>query len=583
MEQQSDHVVNIEHALNGEHITSMTLPATATVWQVKQYIQGAVNASAYCLKLCVSHGNGDPVDDDSSLADLANPLTLALLKVPHSVSMKLIVTYQLRQRVEYTADENMTAADLKSTLAKRFHTPKVLQSLVVGSMVLGDHVVLSSLGQASRRNAPQEPLDITMQVSWDALPKKTAGKDEMLAALHDLPEFPTSDAAIAAVRILETGSHFKDVRFQGLLVLSQMQLWLADNRRAVPLLQDLVKAGYSLSEVFSCRFSQAQMKQAGYSLRQLRQHGCSASELRQGGFTAKQIFEAGLCPNDLREAFSASELHAAGYSLVQLREQGFSVGQLQECGFAAREMVQAGFGATELLEAFNAGELRSGGHAFAFDELQASGYAPVSVQVKSMCSDTLLGPEPWPEHTTISDLCLATLARNTSLVNKHLELVYNDEVLKDDMALRQLEAKSVHLRAVVTSGELTATFAYPGTAITVEPCARAAFALQNFGVALAPWRYGTSAGVQTTDGRRMFRKLEEQSHFKAALDSSPEEARLLKQLMCSAGTCVYLSSSSSGTESEKHTLNIHMAGHSVCATHEQCLSYGQYGLDSQDM
>lgn len=401
----------------------------------------------------------------------------------------------------------------------------------------------------------------------------------MLAALQELRGYPTSDAAIAAVIILGNGSDFKDVRLEGLLTLSHMQLRLASNERAVPLIRDLAKAGYSLSEVFSCGFTADHMLQAGYSLIQLHEHGCSARELRQGGCTAKQMIAVGFRTEELHEAFNASELHTAGYSLVELREQGLRVGRLQECGFTAKEMAEAGFSSTDLLEAFNASELRTAGHAFAFNELKEAGYAPVIVEVTSMSGDTLLGPEPWPMDTTISDLSLAILATHTSLSSKHLTLMCDDKVLTDGEALRQLEAESVRLSAVVTSNELNATFAYPpnfdidyhysGARIAVEPCASAKFA--------------PSSELQTTDGRSMFRKLEEQSDFKAALDASPEKARLLKQLMCSAAKCVFVSSSSSGQSrwrSEKHALNIHVAGHSVCATREQCLSYG---LDSQDM
>lgn len=492
---------------------------------------------------------------------------------PATADLAAIVTYKL-QKVDYTADEHMTVADLKLRLAKRFHVARILQSLILSDKVLGDHVILAFLGQ------PHEPLHIHMQVSWDAIPGRNAGMAEMLAALQELRGIPTRDSSIAVVMILENGRDFKDVRREGLLTLSHMQLSLASNERALPLIQDLVRAGYSLSEIFSCGFTPAHMLQAGYSLSQLNEHGCSARELRQRGCTAKQIIAAGFCTKELHEAFNARELHTAGYCLAELRGQGFRAGQLQECGFTAGEMVEAGFSSTELLEAFNASELRSsgGGHAFAFDELKEAGYAPVIVQVTSMGGDALLGPEAWPMDTTIADLSLAILATQTSLLNMHLALMCDDEVLTDSFTLRQFEAETVYLSAVISSNNLSAFFAYPpnfdiayhhsGARINVEPCARANFS--------------PSSELQTIDGRSMFRTLEERSEFKAALDRSPEKARLLKQLMCSAATCVYLSSSSLEKYgiAEKHTLNIYVAGHSVCATRERCLLYG---LDSQDM
>jgi hypothetical protein len=315
------------------------------------------------------------------------------------------------------------------------------------------------------------------------------------------------------------------------------------------------------------------MQQAGYSLIQLHEDGCSACELRQRGCTAKQMIAAGFPTEELHEAFNARELHTAGYSLVELREQGFRVGQLQEFGFTANEMVEAGFSSTDLLKAFNASELRTCGHAFAFNELKEAGYAPVNVEVASMSGEILLGPEPWPMDTTISVLSLAILATHSSISNKHLALVCDDKVLKDDVALRQFEAESVRLSAVVTSMELKATFAYSpnfgigchhsGVAITVEPCASAKFA------------HSSRLWLQTTDGRSMFCKLEEQSDFKAALEASPEKARLVKQLMCSAAECVFVSSSSSvPPRTKKHTLNIHVAGHSLCAAREEILPPG---------
>mmetsp|Transcript_147388 Transcript_147388/g.274698 ORF Transcript_147388/g.274698 Transcript_147388/m.274698 type:complete len:505 (+) Transcript_147388:73-1587(+) len=500
---------------------------------------------------------------ESRAASKSNQLSIS------PVFGKIIIIYQLRQKVEYTLDEHMTVADLKLKLASRFQVPSILQSLVVGDKVLGDHVLVSSLGQA--------PEPIHMQQSWDAIPGRNAGMAKMLAALQELRGYPTRDSATAAVIILGNGSNFKDVRLEGLLTLSHMQLRLASNERAVPLIQDLVKAGYSLSEVFSCEFTAAHMLQAGYSLIQLHEHGCSACDLRQRGFTAKQMIAAGFRTKELHEAFNASELHTAGYSLAELRKQGLSGGQLQECGFTAKEMLEAGFSSTDLLEAFNASELRTAGHAFAFNELKEAGYAPVIVEVTSVSGDILLGPEPWPLNTTISDLSLAILATHTSLLNKRLALLCDDKLLTDDVALRQLEAESVRLSAVVTSNELKATFGkpnfdiaydYSAAAITVEPCACAKFA--------------SSLELQTTDGRSIFRKLEEQSDFKAALAASPEKAWLLKQLMCSAAKCIFVNSSSSGQSrrTEKHTLHIHVAGHSVCATRERCLSYG---LDSQDM
>jgi len=365
----------------------------------------------------------------------------------------IIVIYQLRQKVEYAMDEHMTVADLKLKLAERFHVPSILQSLVMGDTVLGDHVLMASLGQA--------PDPIHIQKSWDAIPGSNAGMAQMLAALQELRGYPSSDSATAAVIILGNGSHFKDVRLEGLLTLSHMQLRLTSNERAVPLIKDLVKAGYSLPEVCSCGFTAAHMLQAGYSLIELHEHGCSACELRQRGCTAQQMIAARFRTEELHEAFNARELHTAGYSLVELREQGFRVGQLQESGFTANEMVEAGFSSTALLQVFNASELRTCGHAFAFNELKEAGYAPVNVEVASVSGETLLGPETWPKDTTISDLSLAILAIHRSLSNKHLALVCDDKVLTDDVALRQFEAESVRLIAVVTSMELQATFAYP--------------------------------------------------------------------------------------------------------------------------
>jgi len=500
---------------------------------------------------------------ESSAASKSNQLSNSPVSGNSTVSANSIVIYHLRQKVQYTMNEHMTVADLKLKLAERFHVAPILQSLVMGDTVLGDHMLVASLGQA--------PDPIHMQQSWNAIPGRDAGMAKMLAVLQELRGYPTSDAAAAAVFIIGHGSNFKDVRLEGLLTLSHMQLRLASNERAVPLIQDLVKAGCSLPEVCSCGITAAHMQQAGYSLIQLHEHGCSACELRQRGCTAKQMIAAGFRTEELHEAFNARELHTAGYSLVELREQGSRAGQLQECGFTANEMVEAGFSSTDLLEVFNASELRSCGHTFAFNELKEAGYAPVNVEVASVSGETLLGPEPWPMDTTILDLSLAILATHTSLSDKHLVLVCDDKVLADHVALRHFEAETVRMSAVVTSMALKATFAYPpdfeigchrsGVAITVEPCATAEFA--------------PSLWKQTTDGCSMFRKLEEQSDFKAALDASPEKARLVKQLMCSAAECVSASSWPNIPPRTKVTkLNIHVAGHSLCATREEILPPG---------
>ncbi len=78
MESAPTHVVNIESAITGEPITSLAMPPTATIRDVKRHIQGDVSASIYRQKLLVP-----PQDvvqgDDATLASFPSPLTLKLV------------------------------------------------------------------------------------------------------------------------------------------------------------------------------------------------------------------------------------------------------------------------------------------------------------------------------------------------------------------------------------------------------------------------------------------------------------------------------------------------------------------------
>ena len=78
-----EHVVIIVHAVTGEHLAALTMPATATIQHVKQSIQDENGTNRYLQKLVVPGGQ-IVSGDDTPLRHFPNPVTFIFLKLPHS-------------------------------------------------------------------------------------------------------------------------------------------------------------------------------------------------------------------------------------------------------------------------------------------------------------------------------------------------------------------------------------------------------------------------------------------------------------------------------------------------------------------
>lgn len=134
---------------------------------------------------------------------------------------------------------------------------------------------------------------------------------------------------------------------------------------------EILQAGYTAIELRLAGYSAIQLKNAGYSNKSIIQGGYknkqlksvgikTAYELRKMGYSAFQIANEGYNTKNFKELkFTPSELfdpevppsqmRSVGYSIADMKRAGLNVAELLQIGFQLRRIVTAGYGLDDLL------------------------------------------------------------------------------------------------------------------------------------------------------------------------------------------------------------------------------------------